>query len=225
MLERWRPEIVVEHVARSFALNVTGGWQVEVHTGDFQLVRSYLVKQAITRGCSLCWVAVERDGDLGLIDLNVREVDDVAPYQNRVFAIADQIARMTRGVAWERHRLNARQDVFTAEGNNAAIVSIEGILRHFEEGLEPIRCIRANGVVAPERETVFVHEQLLDVAEDWSLQWACQSADVVWVGMGQQDSIDLQGIDAGSSECDLESAPQPLMPPAPVSIRMVRSPF
>lgn len=84
---------------------------VEVHTGDFQLVRSYLVKQAIARGCSLYRVAVECDGDLGLIDLNVGEVNDVAPYQNRVFAIADQIACVTWGMTWKRHRLNARQDV------------------------------------------------------------------------------------------------------------------
>lgn len=81
------------------------GWHVVRHP----------VEQPAARHGRLRRVAVEGDGDFGLGQLHVREVDDVAPDQQRVRAVAEQIAGMAgcvagSGTAWMPGRIASWQN-------------------------------------------------------------------------------------------------------------------
>ncbi|MCY1459123.1 hypothetical protein D9M71_765680 [compost metagenome] len=65
-------------------MDVAGRRQVEMHASDFGAITGNSIEQSVTRSCRLGWITIKCNCHFRLDDLDVREVNDVTLYQDRV---------------------------------------------------------------------------------------------------------------------------------------------
>ena len=85
--------------------------KMKVHSGDQKRIGDGHIQHTFARIGSLMFVGVENNTHIGVCNLNVRQMDKIAPDQQRVWSGSNAVARVTGGVPWQRDSIDVWQHI------------------------------------------------------------------------------------------------------------------
>src|ERR1700761_6216839 len=158
------PTLVDEPEVAAAAFDPSGCGRIEVHAGDWQPLGTDAIQDFGPRGRGQRGICVQCDRDFRACDLDMREVNDVAPDQKRLSLVGDEVAGMACSVPRQRNRGDAwHKCVLAGKWRQPVAVGIEDVSCEVEEGLECVRSAGTDGVVPPKGKFVLMDRELLNV--------------------------------------------------------------
>ncbi len=183
-----------------------------MHTGNQPPFAGGLAQQDLPGTPGLFRIDVEGDRGFWPRRLNGREMDDIPPDQQRGIARFETIPGMPGRMAGQRARADPGDHLliinpadlrravrqYTANKQHVAPAAIAGVV---ERGCcQPVSAF-------PRRQ------EHRGVGIRWRTSGGQQAADMVRMGVGEKDGVDLLGTNASRARLAISSPPTPLAPP------------
>src|ERR1700746_848808 len=116
------PRFRMQHITVALARQIVKAWVVQMHSRDEQPVRRDLIEHFLAGYCRLLVVHVEVGSGVRQGDLNLGNVDDVAPDQQLLSSGRNHISRVSRCMSRYGHRDDTRKYLASVEQAHASLV-------------------------------------------------------------------------------------------------------
>ncbi len=177
----------------------------EMHPGYQKPFRTDNIQQPRSRRRGEMRILIERDRHVRPWDLDLWEMDYVAPDQQVLATGLKTVAGMSCRMTRERTCHHAGKHVAGLEHAQPATISGKRLTGEDEVAMGTLRRAAQITVILPERDFLPMGDEL----GIWECGFACgveQSTDMVWMGVRQQDGLDSSRLDARPGEVVLQPA-------------------